>query len=500
MNPNNGVGEQRENVSSSSSDAGQGGKNSEGPKKPNQFMQNVANANENMICRATAQDVRTVSMLALLKNGLRIPIFQRRYCWGQDQWSTLLQDARSVATGFKDRHSLGRITCVKNEDDEGRLLVIDGQQRNTTVTLMLAAIRDLTTLQLENGDSEIESKKKLISMLNNVLICHPDRLREWVESNERTKSGGMTVVEEGATLNQSTTVIPTYCDRASYFQAILPPHLKVQAPSGLWARPMEGKRYFMRVLARNSLTQLAALAHALLHKLEWLLFPIQMTGNNEDGTEDLQVVFERLAIRDATHCKPSRSTEYASMGAADFVRNLLLGSFQREVDAVRAYKEYWLPIEKAAAGIVSRFGERAPSNAGLLEDVLAKFLDAQPSPPATTSMEQMWIGGFLYPKFRRWLLWFLSRDGIGHHSDQGTIKVLNLMRAFSLDYLNNFDPCKNSLVNDDLAMPPMAMPPMMNAKKRYTNEKKWNCQKCNFPNENRCSMCTACGHISTHLT
>jgi len=75
-----GVGGQHENMSSSSLDSRQDGTHPEGSNKSNQFMQNVAKANENMICRATAQDVRTVSMLTLLKNGLRIPIFQRRYC------------------------------------------------------------------------------------------------------------------------------------------------------------------------------------------------------------------------------------------------------------------------------------------------------------------------------------------------------------------------------------------------------------------------------------
>jgi len=78
---------------------------------------------------------------------------------------------------------------------------------------------------------------------------------------------------------------------------------------------------------------LNSLADVVLHKLEWLFFPISVNGVFEDdGTEDLQLIFERLAIRDATFCKPSRATEFASMGAADFVRNLLLGSFRCESD------------------------------------------------------------------------------------------------------------------------------------------------------------------------
>ena len=66
------------------------------------------------------------------------------------------------------------------------------------------------------------------------------------------------------------------------------------------------------------------------------------------------------------------------MGAADFVRNLLLGSFPNEADAIRAYKTHWLPIEKAAARAAEAKQNGVASH---LEGVLDAFLKAQPRQP-----------------------------------------------------------------------------------------------------------------------
>ena len=84
--------------------------------------------------------VRKVRLDYLLSKGLRIPLFQRRYCWSKTQWRQLYSDAKSLATGRRSVHPLGRLTCVETEEG---LVVIDGQQRNTTCIMLLAAVRDV---------------------------------------------------------------------------------------------------------------------------------------------------------------------------------------------------------------------------------------------------------------------------------------------------------------------------------------------------------------------
>ena len=83
------------------------------------FTSKVEHANDGIIATASVDAVRTVPMRYLFERRLRIPFFQRRYCWGVPQWETLLGDV--LACGA--RHALGRMTCAVEGD--GRLLVID---------------------------------------------------------------------------------------------------------------------------------------------------------------------------------------------------------------------------------------------------------------------------------------------------------------------------------------------------------------------------------------
>ena len=214
-----------------------------------------------MICTAKGEDVRKVDVEHLLKHRLRIPIFQRRYCWCKDQWNTLFGDVSLVASGSKEKHSLGRITCVLDSSSDGRLLVVDGQQRNTTCSLLLAAVHDVAAKR------QSEDCLKLVSKLESLLF--PGGLEEWMSARQPG-----TPLEEGAELG-AAALVPTYCDRASYFAATLPQRASVP-DSGSWTRPMEAKNFFADRLAGEKDERLVAVAEAVLYKLEWLLFPISL--------------------------------------------------------------------------------------------------------------------------------------------------------------------------------------------------------------------------------
>jgi len=77
-----------------------------------------------------------------------------------------------------------------------------------------------------------------------------------------------------------------------------------------------------------------------------LVFPIDVGTGRTDGTQDLMVIYERLALRDATFCKPHRQTEYQSMDAVDLIRNLLLGTFSDPESTIDFYRDQWLPLER----------------------------------------------------------------------------------------------------------------------------------------------------------
>lgn len=71
-----------------------------------------------------------------------IPIFQRRYAWGKDEIECLLEDILNS----KGEYFIGTVTV---EEKENCLLLIDGQQRLTTLYLILCLICDNKSI-LEN--------------------------------------------------------------------------------------------------------------------------------------------------------------------------------------------------------------------------------------------------------------------------------------------------------------------------------------------------------------
>jgi uncharacterized protein with ParB-like and HNH nuclease domain len=74
-----------------------------------------------------------------------IPVFQRDYSWTEDQCEQLWNDIVRVGRGSGDRgHFMGSLVYVPSGDTSAgftRWLLIDGQQRMTTLTLLLIALR-----------------------------------------------------------------------------------------------------------------------------------------------------------------------------------------------------------------------------------------------------------------------------------------------------------------------------------------------------------------------
>ncbi len=79
------------------------------------------------------------------KNQLVIPIYQRVYSWEKEQCKQLWDDIIKIGGNDKmDRHFIGSILYVLDgiTHSDNVLLIIDGQQRLTTITLLLTALRD----------------------------------------------------------------------------------------------------------------------------------------------------------------------------------------------------------------------------------------------------------------------------------------------------------------------------------------------------------------------
>lgn len=76
----------------------------------------------------------------------RIPIYQRRYNWNKEHCKQLFDDIIKIGKESKEKiHFLGAITYVKENNllDIRKYSVIDGQQRFTTIMLLLCALKNI---------------------------------------------------------------------------------------------------------------------------------------------------------------------------------------------------------------------------------------------------------------------------------------------------------------------------------------------------------------------
>lgn len=81
-----------------------------------------------------------------------VPLYQRPYQWGKEQWDTLWNDVLRLAeerqedNGAMATHFIGSLVLAPAPGAVAggltKFMVVDGQQRLTTLTLLLAAIRD----------------------------------------------------------------------------------------------------------------------------------------------------------------------------------------------------------------------------------------------------------------------------------------------------------------------------------------------------------------------
>ena len=116
----------------------------------------------------------------------RIPIYQRNYAWGEAQCGQLLRDVLAVGTDERAAtHFLGTIVHVERAQSilvkQEPLMVIDGQQRLTTVTLMLLALYHYLAKNLSPDQAEALRRRFLINpnengeMLYKVVLSDIDR-------------------------------------------------------------------------------------------------------------------------------------------------------------------------------------------------------------------------------------------------------------------------------------------------------------------------------------
>jgi len=91
--------------------------------------------------------VKTVREILHSGDQFLVPFFQRHYSWGKENWQRLRDDVTALTEETDEtKHFLGPLVCSPFHPVPGEVTpyqLIDGQQRLMTLTLALAALRDI---------------------------------------------------------------------------------------------------------------------------------------------------------------------------------------------------------------------------------------------------------------------------------------------------------------------------------------------------------------------
>ena len=225
-----------------------------------------------------------------------IPVFQRDYKWEESHCRQLWRDIlRSAASTHEQGHFLGSIVYIPTEDTVAgfpRYLLIDGQQRLTSVSLLLAALRDhIAKTKWQGGTNDPTVKKINANFLVNDTEEDPEQRRKL-----RLRR------QDDATL-----------------AAIIEVGEKPEHPS---ERILEAYDEFADLIAGTD----PAVVWAGINKL--IIVDVSLTR----GIDDPQQVFESL------------NSTGKDLSVSDLIRNFILMR-HGEREQTRLYNEFWSRIE-----------------------------------------------------------------------------------------------------------------------------------------------------------
>lgn len=101
------------------------------------------------------KDTSTLTFRKILGNGLTyvVPKFQRDYSWESEHWDDLWLDLMDLSNKVETSHYMGYLVLQTSDNKEHK--IIDGQQRITTMSLLIIAIlKKLKILEEEGVDVE----------------------------------------------------------------------------------------------------------------------------------------------------------------------------------------------------------------------------------------------------------------------------------------------------------------------------------------------------------
>lgn len=241
-----------------------------------------------------AGDTNVLKFIEGLNKVFIIPPFQRNYSWSNKQCQVLFNDIIKIIQKDKT-HYIGNIVYYDGKGTNptySENILVDGQQRITTILILICALRDMMDKDKDNNT---------IKTINKQYLKNEDaeeeqfrvRLKQTAYDNDVYKN----IVEGNITQTKESNL------QTNYFE--------------------------FKALIKNSQYSVREIFNAL-SKLEMVWVKLEV---NESNLEDIQLIFEKI------------NSTGEPLTSADLLRNyLLISDSSREQE--RLYHSYWVIIER----------------------------------------------------------------------------------------------------------------------------------------------------------
>lgn len=229
-----------------------------------------------------------------------IPVYQRKYNWKQENCKQLYDDLKKIIRDKRESHFFGSIvSSVAANGSKIEYYIIDGQQRLTTVTLLLLAIRNLLVKKRITS-----AKENLNEQINQRFLISP-----WANADDQIKLRPVKSDREAlARLFDGEDYIPTSNLTINY-------------------------RFFCEQLLRQEIS---------VDDLFMAISKLEIISITLDNSDNAQLIFESL-----------NSTGLA-LTEGDKIRNYILMG-QLPENQIKLYDVYWAKIERCTGNDVSSF-------------------------------------------------------------------------------------------------------------------------------------------------
>src|SRR5258708_5325891 len=140
-------------------------------------------------------DGKTRAIGALLSQDsfFRVPEYQRPFSWDTDNFDDLIDD---IVSANKDQEYFLGTIVLHHLVAEGHYDIVDGQQRLTSVMILLACLRDL----VEGEDYKAGIQEKILQQ-KNVVDGIPEKIR--LEVKDRQLFSEIVVTKGGTTVDRN---------------------------------------------------------------------------------------------------------------------------------------------------------------------------------------------------------------------------------------------------------------------------------------------------------